>query len=264
MPVTINTNTAAATAARALEVANKNLTDSLKKLSTGNRIVNAYDDAAGESVQLKLKSQSARYDVLKANLMNGISFLEVQGGVVDTAIDALTRIGELNALSGDVTKSSDDIALYSTESALLDALIRTNLEAETFNGNALFGTAVNVNINIAGTAQAIGGQSLNTAVAQDYTDLSTPISATNYETDIQNLATIKATIGAQQSALNYYYDNAVVTQSNVNAARGRIVDLDIATESGVYAREQILAQAAASMLSQANNIGAQAAMSLLM
>ena len=151
MPVTINTNTAASTAARALEVANKNLTDSLKKLSTGNRIVNAYDDAAGESVQLKLKSQSARYDVLKANLMNGISFLEVQGGVVDTAIDALTRIGELNALSGDVTKSSDDIALYSTESALLDALIRTNLEAETFNGNALFGTAVNVNINIAGT-----------------------------------------------------------------------------------------------------------------
>ena len=81
---------------------------------------------------------------------------------------------------------------------------------------------------------------------------------------MQNLATIKATIGAQQSALNYYYDNAVVTQSNVNAARGRIVDLDIATESGVYAREQILAQAAASMLSQANNIGAQAAMSLLM
>ena len=253
MPVTINTNTAASTAARALEVANKNLTDSLKKLTTGNRIVNAYDDAAGESVQL-----------LKANLMNGISFLEVQGGVVDTAIDALTRIGELNALSGDVTKSTADIALYSTESALLDALIRTNLEAETFNGNSLFGTAVNVNINIAGTAQSIGGQSLNTAVAQDYTDLSTPISAANYETDMQNLATIKATIGAQQSALNYYYDNAVVTQSNVNAARGRIVDLDIATESGVYAREQILAQAAASMLSQANNIGAQAAMSLLM
>ena len=118
MPVTINTNTAASTAARALEVANRNLTDSLKKLSTGNRIVNAYDDAAGESVQLKLKSQSARYDVLKANLMNGISFLEVQGGVVDTAIDALTRIGELNALSGDVTKSSDDIALYDSRRSL--------------------------------------------------------------------------------------------------------------------------------------------------
>ena len=118
----------------------------------------------------------------------------------------------------------------------MDALIRTNLEAETFNGNALFGTAVNVNINIAGTAQAIGGQSLNTAVAQDYTDLSTPISATNYETDMQNLATIKATIGAQQSALNYYYDNAVVTQSNVNAARGRI-RISISRQSLVFTPE---------------------------
>jgi len=263
MAVTINTNTAAATAARALEIANNNLTDSLKKLSTGNRIVNAYDDAAGEAVQLKLKSQSAQYDVLKNNLQNGISFLEVQGGVVDTAIEALTRIGELNAMAGDVTKNSDDIALYNVESALLDTLIKTTLQGQQFNNKALFGTALNVNINVTGTQQAIGGQNLSD-VSEDYTDLTTPIAQTAFEDDMDILTTFKAQIGAQQSALGYYYDNAVVTQANINAARGRIVDLDIAEESGTYAKNQILAQAASAMLAQANNIGAQSALNLLL
>jgi len=262
MPVTINTNTAASTAARALEIANNNLTDSLKKLSTGNRIVNAYDDAAGESVQLKLKSQSAQYDVLKANLQNGISFLEVQGGVVDTAIEALTRIGELNSMAGDITKGSADIALYSVESGLLENLITAQLEAQKFNSKDLFGTTLDINIDVTGTTLTVGGQSLDNLEAYD--DLTTPVTQTAFEADMQELAVIKATIGAQQSALNHYYDNAVITQANVNAARGRIVDLDIATESGTYAKNQILAQAASSMLAQANNIGAQAAMNLLM
>ena len=65
MPVTINTNTAASTAARALEVANKNLTDSLKKLSTGNRIVNNMMTLLVEAVELKSKAKAPVTTFLK-------------------------------------------------------------------------------------------------------------------------------------------------------------------------------------------------------
>ena len=99
MPVSINTNPAASTAARALDLANRNLTDSLKRLSTGKRIANLYDDAAGDAVQLRFANSIKQYDVLKNNIQNGISFLDTAQGVLETADSIMSRIAVLSSSS---------------------------------------------------------------------------------------------------------------------------------------------------------------------
>jgi flagellin len=266
MPVTLSTNPAQGTAARALEHANRDLTSSLKRLSTGNRIANIYDDAGGEAVQLKLKAQSARYSVLKNNLQNGISFLQVQEGVLTTASDVASRMGELQAMSQDPTKSSDDIANYNVEAVELASLLG-RLATQEFNGNALFANSQAINLNVQSTpdTMAIGSEDLATDIATLDTMTSiSGVTATQVETDLQAIANLRASVGAKQSTLNYYYDNASVTQTNIDAARGRITDVDIASEASSYAIAQVKSQAAAAMLAQANNIGTQNLMQLLM
>jgi flagellin len=264
MPVTISTNPASAVAARALDTANRQLTDSLKRLSTGNRIANNYDDAAGSAVELKLKFQGKQYDVLKSNLMNAVSFADTQQGVLSTAMAAVTRLGELQAMASDTTKSTTDKALYQTETTALTTVL-TQLAAQTFNGNNLFATSqtLNVNLNATPGTLAIGAEDLTAGITGTYTDI-TATTVAMVTADIQAVAGLQAAVGSTQSALTYYYDNAAVTQSNISAARGRIIDTDISTESGNFARSQILAQAASAMLAQANQIGAQSAMQLLM
>lgn len=269
MPVTLSSNPAQVTAHRALEHANRDLTSSLKRLSTGNRIANIYDDAGGEAVQLKLGAQSARYGALQNNLLNGISFLQVQEGVLTTATDAASRLGELVAMAEDPTKSSSDVDNYEQESTELGSLL-TRLAAQEFNSNSLFDTAgtLSLNLNVQttpdtmaiGTEDLTGAVSLLTANASDLTTLT----AANVESSLQQLANLRATVGAKQSTLNYYYDNATLTQANVDAARGRITDVDIAEEASKYAVATVKTQAAAAMLSQANNIGTQNLMQLLL
>jgi flagellin len=266
MPVTLSTNPAQATAARALEHANRDLTSSLKRLSTGNRIANIYDDAGGEAVQLKLKAQSARYSVLQNNLMNGISFLQVQEGVLTTASNVASRMGELQAMSEDPTKSTDDIANYNVEALELSSLLG-RLATQEFNGNALFANSQNINLNVQATpdTMAIGDEDLATDIATlDSITFISSVTAAQVETDLQAIANLRAAVGAKQSTLNYYYDNASITQTNIDAARGRITDVDIASEASAYAISQVKSQAAASMLAQANNVGTQNLMQLLM
>ena len=267
MPVTLSTNPAQATAARALDHANRDLTSSLKRLSTGNRIANIYDDAGGEAVQLKLKAQSARYSVLQNNLMNGISFLQVQEGVLTTASEVASRLGELQAMSEDPTKSTDDIANYTTEASELSSLLG-RLATQEFNGNALFNNSQNINLNVQSSpdTMAIGDEDL----AGDITTLDSvsgsisSVTASQVEADLQAISDLRAAVGAKQSTLNYYYDNASITQTNIDAARGRITDVDIASEASAYSIAQVKSQAAAAMLAQANNVGTQNLMQLLM
>ena len=262
MSVTINSNASSRFAAHNLEKAQTQLQASLSKLSSGKRIVQPYDDAAGESVQLKLKSAVARYGQVKTNIQNAVSYLQVQDGVYQTATDVVSRMAELATMAGDTSKSSDDKALYNTEFALMKTQL-SNLESEQFNGVDLFAVqqtvytseALNTNSAVvlaSGSVVSNAGAALNVmATASSATALSGSMSSIS--ADLQGLATRRATNGAYQSALNYAYNNASLGQMNMEAARGRIVDLDIAEESSNFARANILSQAASSMLAQANN-----------
>jgi flagellin len=269
MPVSINSNAASRFAALNLEKAQSQLQASLSKLSSGKKIVQPYDDAAGEAVQLKLKSAVARYGQVKNNIQNAISYLQTQDGVYQTATDLVSRMAELATMAGDSSKSATDKALYNTEFRILQSQI-SDLGNEQFNGVALFSLRQTIYTSealdattssvllesgaISGTTANVEANGLRvfmTAASSSATRFSAAMS--HITADLQKLATRRAENGAYQSVLNYAYNNASLGQMNLEAARGRVVDLDIAEESSNFARANILSQAASSMLAQANN-----------
>jgi len=270
MPLSITTNPAAGTAARALEIANSKLTDSLKRLSTGKRIANNYDDAGGEAVQLKMSAAITRYGTTKKNIQNAISFLQVQDGVMQTAVSIVSRMADLRTMADDVSKSDEDIENYNREYVVLKTQLR-NLDSEEFNGKGVF-SMTNV---VATSEQGSGGptvqfgsisltqggfalQSADTANAS-----LTSLTTSQITSDLQSLANARAQNGAYQSVMNFAYDNASIGKTNLEMARSRIADVDIAEESGAFASNQILAQAASSMLAQANNVNRNTLLTLL-
>jgi flagellin len=300
MALVISSNFAASFAARTLEKNNDNLTRSLNRLSSGQRIVQPTDDAGGFAVQLKMKAAISRGAVAKNNIQNAISILQTQDGVLQTATEVVGRIAELKALSGDATKNSEDLQNYNEEYQVLrDQLL--DLQDEKFNGVSMFGTtqgdttvtndgvyeiytteqgsktsAPSVTIegvflaasDANGTSSAVAysvsagftgsvGSLTNGGLAE------TSLSMDGILSDLQNLANARAVNGALQSRLNFAYDNASLSKMNMEAARSRIIDVDVAEESTAFAKHNIMTQASASMLSQANATG-RTALQLLM
>ena len=102
MPLTINTNSSAASANMHLTRNNEMLRKSINRLSSGSRIVQPVDDAGGLAVSMKLESAITRLSGSQTNVQNAISFLEVQDGVMEAAGKILNRMIELKGLSQDV------------------------------------------------------------------------------------------------------------------------------------------------------------------
>ena len=255
--ISINTNTAATAAAYNLSNTNVNLQRSLQKLSSGSRINSSFDDAGGLAVSMKLSAALRRTEATQANVNNGLSLLETQDGVLKNAALIASRMAELAQLASDVTKNADDIALYDTEyDALASAL--DALGDETFNGIALFnGTDVD-----AITSQD-GSQSVTISTSADLDAIQAALAGvditnitagdiTNIDNQITELAELRATNGSQQQRMTFAADLLAVNKTNLEAANGRIVDVDIAAESANLARLNILQQAGTAMLAQAN------------
>ena len=118
MPLTINTNSAAASANYHLSRNQSALQKSLTRLSSGSRIVQPVDDAGGLAVSMKLESSITRLSGAQKNIQNASSFLEVQDGVLSAAGKILNRMIELKGLSDDMMKNSSD-----TESTIASSRI---------------------------------------------------------------------------------------------------------------------------------------------
>jgi flagellin len=289
-------------------------------LSSGSKIVHPNDDAGGLAVSMKLESAVVRLKGAEKNIQNGISFLEVQDGVLANASKIMNRMIELKGLSQDVLKNSSDNDNYNREFRNLQVQLyeMSNL---TFNGVSMFANFANngneavfndmnqslaldntmsiftssdgstgpkVSINKALLLSALtieaddlnqtgadgngttnewtAVNNLNTAAArltnQQFTFASTTyaggmdlqeISVGVFTQALENLATLRADNGGTMSRLQYASDNAQLQAKNFAAANGRIVDVDIAAESTNLAKYQILSQASASMIAQANS-----------
>ena len=269
MSVVINTNSAATSAAYNLSNTNVNLQKSLNRLSSGYRINNSSDDAGGLAVSMKMSAAIRRTDATSANVGNAISFLQTQDGVMKTADKVLNRLSELATLSLDVTKTTDDRALYNREfSALKDQL--SAMENEAFNGISLFSVdpgavtsgeaSLTVLTSEDGATQSVDISKANIGFINDTTLDSTDITTyTGAEaavaavrTGIENLAQLRAQNGAEQSRLSFSADMLAVNKTNLEAANSRIIDVDVASESTQLARYNILQQAGTAMLAQAN------------
>jgi flagellin len=137
MSLTINTNPAAIRASFNLTENNKQLQQSLTRLSSGKRITKPADDAGGLAVSMKLTSSINRTKAAISNIQNSLSFGEVQDGALQAGARIVDRLAELKSLSLDVMKSDADIANYNTEFRALQQQLYA-ITAETFNGVSLF------------------------------------------------------------------------------------------------------------------------------
>jgi len=280
MSVVINTNSAATSAAYNLSNTNVNLQRSLNRLSSGSRINSSFDDAGGLAVSMKMSASIRRTDATLANVNNSVSFLQTQDGVLKTADKILNRMSELATLAQDVTKSTNDLALYNTELSQLKGQLNLMLDEE-FNGISLFSaggsaSAVGVAFDDDSTLtvvtshdgdqtvgitqvdldQVVFNVSNNSSSGAALMDISTTSNAQaavdTIQVAIQDLATIRANNGAEQSRLTFAADMLAVNKTNLEAANSRIIDVDVADESTKLARYNILQQAGTAMLAQAN------------
>jgi len=278
MSVVINTNTSASLASYNLSSTNVNLQRSLNRLSSGSRINSSSDDAGGLAVSMKMSASIRRTEATLANVNNSVAFLQTQDGVLKNADKVLNRMSELAMLATDVTKSTNDLALYNTELSQLKGQLNLML-SEQFNGIALFtagatanadGAAFDVDSTLTVITSHDGDQSIgitqvdlnqvvfditdtNSANNMDITSTTGAQDAVDYiQAAIQDLATIRANNGAEQSRLTFAADMLSINKINLEAANSRIIDVDVAAESSQLARFNILQQAGTAMLAQAN------------
>ncbi len=137
MPVTVNRNATATVASFNLSHSNDMLRHSLAKLSSGNRIIRADDDAGGLAVAYKMESALKRTEAVRINVQNGLSFLQVQDGGLKVIGKILDRMSELRTYSDDITKSTSDTENYSKEFVELQQQLH-QIAREKFNGISLF------------------------------------------------------------------------------------------------------------------------------
>ena len=270
----INTNIAAMASARSLAWSTTNLSKSLSRLSSGSKIVSPEDDAAGLAQSMRFEAQINRNHAVKSNLGNAVSFTQTQDGFLQKVQASLDRMSELSVLAQDITKTNTDRSNYSVEFTQLQNYI-SDIGGKDFNGVTLFSTegtatlAVTIDSDAATFGMALidlTSSIATTGLAQIYTGLTSAITnsvsaaaaLSNIQTAIQNLADMRANVGANIQRLNMTDEQVAVYNENLSAAASRIKDVDVAEESTRYAKANILVQSGTAMLAQANMLPASA------
>lgn len=220
----------------------------MQKLSSGLRINSASDDAAGLSISQKMGSQIAGLKQAERNAQDGISYLTTADGGMSEISDMLTRMKELKVQSANGTYSSDDQTNISSEMNALGSAIDNILSNTDFNGINVFTSTTTIAYG------ADGSQTLTIGNATFTGALSSSSSVTDIETAITTVNTDRASYGAQTNQLNHVVNNMSTTSTNISAAQSRIRDIDMASEMSQYTKDNILVQAATSMLAQANSM----------
>jgi flagellin len=271
MSVVINSNYSARIASNNLATSNQMLQESLNRLSSGSKIVNPSDDAGGLAVSMKLTATENRQTALSNNIGDAVSLLQTQDGALQVSGSIVDRMSELETLYQDPTKNTSDKANYDDEFTQLQSQL-TALTSQTFNGVSLFGSAsttVDVTDDLSSTtAVTLQGQNLTSTssgigalTASSITSLAN-LSLSTITNAIQNVATMRAVNGAEQSRLSFASSLLTTNQTNLASAISRISDVDVAQETTNLAKWNVLVQAGTSMLTQANQ-SAQVALKLI-
>ena len=276
----INHNLSAMFADRSLKVTQNYLTKNMEKLSSGQRINRAGDDASGLAVSEKLRSQVRGLNQASANAANGISFIQVSEGYLQESEDILQRVRELAVQASNGIYSEEDRMYIQIEvSQLVDELDRIASHAQ-FNGmNMLtgrFAQATGQNIPTASMWFHIGanmdqreqvyigtmtseGLGIRNPGDKTFVSLSAPDNANRAIGTVDAALKIvnkqRADLGAYQNRLEHAVRGLDIGAENLQAAESRIRDTNMANQMVSYVRDQILSQAGTAMLAQANQRG---------
>jgi len=281
----INHNMSALYANRQLGLSNFDVTRSMEKLSSGERINRAGDDASGLAVSEKLRSQIKGLNQAERNIMNGVSFIQATEGYLQETQDILHRIRELSVQSANGIYTEEDRTYIQVEvSQLVDEVNRIASHAQ-FNGmNLLTGAfAQNSTVNRVMQLQVGANMDQNKQIfIGTMTAAALGLQSGQGQSGFLQIATVdeanqaigtldaalklinkqRADLGAYQNRFETAAQGVAIAAENLQAAESRIRDSDIASEMVNYTRDSILTQAGIAMLAQAN-IRNQTALQLL-
>ncbi|MEZ4461599.1 MAG: flagellin [bacterium] len=274
----VNTNTTSLMAQRHLNSTNKALQGNIAKLSSGFRINSAADDAAGLAVSEEMKSDIRSLGQASRNANDAISMVQTAEGALGQVHDILGRMRELSVQANSDGINDDQRAHVDTEFQALAAEINDISSQSQFNGTNLLDGTLNatfqVGIESTDTLSIAVSQGFSTADLEDAggttnlgaVDLTSTTNAATAMSVLDNAISVvsetRAGLGASQNRLESKIENLSVSRENLEAANSRIRDVDVASEMASMTKNQILMQAGASMLAQANSLP-QTALSLL-
>jgi flagellin len=294
MALSILTNTASLEAQRSLQITGKNLQSNFAKLSSGQRINNAGDDAAGLAISERMKTQISSMAQADRNANDGISLLQTAEGALNQNSGMLSRMRDLAMESANGTLGASDRSALENEFVQLRSEIDRIANVTEFNGQKLMDgtnasfkfqvgisgtTSDTITANMTGmTSKAYGKDAVNAGidlttlsigVGTDENGVATAGNATTAQTALDTLdkaiaatSNTRATLGANQNRLQVTVANLQSASSNLSAANSRIRDVDVAAESANMTKNNILSQAGLAVLAQANQLPS-AALSLL-
>ncbi len=232
-----------------------------EKLSSGFKINRAADDAAGLAISEKMRSQIRGLDRASANAQDGISLIQVAEGALNEAHAILQRMNELATQAANDTNTSTDRDAIQQEINQLTSEINRIQSTTQFNTmNLLDGTFQGKNLQVG----AISGQGISISISNmDAASLGVSglkvssfsiagAAMEKIQAAIEKVSKQRSKLGALQNRLEHTINNLDTSSENTSAAESRIRDTDMAEEMVEYSKNNILAQAGQSMLTQAN------------
>lgn len=275
MPITLGSNIASLRAQRSLNQSTQHLSDVYQKLSSGQRINKASDDAAGLSIADSLKAQQRIASVAIRNANDGISSIAIADAALGEIGNTLTRMAELSEQSANGVFSATQRSALQDEFTALASEVERIATTTNFNGVRLlsggFAMVLQVgfdsgstsqvsytgvqgtlaSLGLAGSGESALTYSLNGSTIEEGQSASrAALDAVN--SAIASLAQTRGTLGAAESRLNVAITNLTVARENFAAAESQIRDTDVAQQAAELTRLGILQQAGSAVLAQAN------------
>ncbi|QBK25345.1 flagellin [Ureibacillus thermophilus] len=257
----IQHNISALNTHRNLSANNNAAAKNLEKLSSGYKINRAGDDAAGLAISEKMRGQIRGLNMASKNAQDGISLIQTAEGALNETHAILQRMRELAVQSANDTNTQEDRDQLQKEvDALINEITRISTDTE-FNTQSLLdgtftGKIIHIGANTGQTLTVTIGTMGATALGVDAVDISTQTGANSaialIDSAIKAVSSQRADLGAIQNRLEHTINNLDTTSENLTAAESRIRDVDMAKEMMEFTKNNILLQAAQSMLAQAN------------
>lgn len=267
----INNNTVAKNAYRNMANVNAKLSKSIEKLSSGEKINRAGDDAAGLAISEKMRAQIRGLDMATKNAQNGISLIQTAEGSLFETHAILQRMRELAIQAANDTNTTSDRLKIQLELDELRQELDKIAKSTEFNTRVLFTgeyeketnglifhVGANKDQNVVVTLNSMDASDLGVAGRADVEALSVKTqkdandSISKFENAIEMVSQERARYGALQNRLEHGINNLRVASENLQAARSRITDTDIAKEIVEFSKNRIISQSGTSMLAQAN------------
>ena len=270
----INHNMSSLYADRVLNISNDSIMKNMEKLSSGERINRAGDDASGLAVSEKMRSQIRGLNQASRNISNGVSFIQTTEGYLTETTDILQRVRELAVQSANGIYSDEDRMQIQVEVSQLVAEVDRIASQAQFNGmNMLTGRfgqgsdavmQFQIGANVDQNTRVFIGTMTATSLGlkgmqggDEQITISTPEDANMtlaaVDAALTTVTKQRADLGAYQNRFELAAKGVNIAAENTQAAESRIRDTDMASEMVEFTKNQILTQAGTAMLAQSNS-----------